>query len=133
MALCGVNGRIPPSRGIDQATWRSTRPYTSVEHDDRNPSLSCPADRWRAEAALRRRGGDRLLVPSPLHRGWDAQRVAVLGDRAPRDVDARVAQEFDDGVVGQDVGGAFPIDQLLDAMAHSFSRMCVAAVRRRYR
>ena len=74
-----------------------------------------------------------LLFAPALHRRRNPQRIAVFGDGAPGDVDARAAQHLDDGVVGQNVGRAFRVDQLLDAMAHRFGGMRIAAVGRRDR
>lgn len=60
------------------------------------------------------------LLPPALHGRRDAQRLAVLGDGAPRDVDACRLEQLDDGVVRKDVVGALLIDHLPDAMTHGF-------------
>ena len=74
-----------------------------------------------------------LLVAAALHRGRNSHRFAVLRDRAAGDINARFAQSFHDGVVGQDHRGVFRIDQLLDVVTHRFRRMGLAAVGRRDR
>ena len=48
-------------------------------------------------------GAGALLFAPALHRRRDAHRLAVFRDRAPRDVDAGLAQDLDDRVVGQHV------------------------------
>ena len=45
--------------------------------------------------------GRHLLLAPALHRGGNAQRLAVLGHRAPGDVDAVALELLDDLVVGQ--------------------------------
>src|SRR5262245_9487530 len=76
--------------------------------------------RQRSEM-LRRSTGDvkgRLLLPAALHRGRDPHGLPVFGNRATRDVDAGMAKLLDDRVVGKNVGGAFAVDQLSDAMPY---------------
>ena len=67
-----------------------------------------------------------LLLAPALHRGGDAQRLAVLGDRAPGDVDAVALQLLDDLVVGQHGGRRLGIDQLADAVAHGLGGVRLA-------
>jgi len=63
-----------------------------------------------------------LLVATALHRGRNAHGFAVLRDRAAGDINARTAQAFHDGVVGQDRGWSLRIDQQLDVVTHGFGR-----------
>src|SRR6266436_2105202 len=42
----------------------------------------------------------RLLFPSPLHGGRNSHRLAVFCDGSPGDVDPRLTQLLDDGIVG---------------------------------
>src|SRR5665213_776074 len=72
-----------------------------------------------------------LLFAAPLHRRGNAHGLAVFRDRAPRDVDAGLAQLLDDGIVGQNDGRVFGVDQLLDAVPHRFGGMRLAAMRGR--
>ena len=69
-----------------------------------------------------------LFVAAALHRGRYPHRLAVFGDGAAGDINARSAQSFHDGVVGQDRGGVLGIDQLLDVVAHRLRRVRFAAV-----
>ncbi len=55
------------------------------------------------------------------------QRIAVLGDRAPRDIDAVGTQHFHDTIVRQHLFGRFAVDQHLDAVAHRLGRVHFAA------
>src|SRR5216683_1931373 len=71
-----------------------------------------------------------LFVAAALYRGRDSHRLAVLRDRATGDINAGFAQSFHDGVVRQDHGGVFRIDQLLDVVADRLRRMGFAAVGR---
>src|SRR5262252_9909239 len=84
--------------------------------------------RKRAPASAGRVEGG-LLVPPALHRGRDSHGLAVLCNRAARDVDAGRAQLLDDRVVREHLGRAFAVDQLPDPMAHRFRRMRLAPVR----
>ncbi len=74
-----------------------------------------------------------LQRPAPFDRGWDAQGLAVFGDRAAGDVDAGFLQDLDDPVVGEHaLGGlALGVDQALDAVAHGLRRVGLAPVARR--
>src|SRR6516165_2717645 len=70
----------------------------------------------------------RMLVAAPLHRGRYAHRLAVFCDGSSGDVDARLAQPVDDGVVREHVRRAFPFDHLTDAVSHRLGRVRLAAV-----
>ena len=61
------------------------------------------------------------------------QAVPIFGDRAAGDVDIDRLELGDDGVVGEHVVGGLLVDHLLDAEAHRFGRMRLAAARRRDR
>src|SRR3569623_1012919 len=63
-----------------------------------------------------------LIAPS-LYGRWDAHGFAILGDRAASYVDALALEAIDELIVGEDVLGAFSVDQLLHAVANSFGRM----------
>src|SRR5690242_1498126 len=64
-----------------------------------------------------------LLLAAALHRGGDAQRLAVLRDRAARDVDAVLLEDLDDLLVGEHVVDRLAVDQRLDAEAHRLGGM----------
>src|SRR5271170_2649078 len=78
-------------------------------------------------------GGGALFLAPALHRRRNPHRFAVFCDRAPRDLDAGLAQFFHDGVVGQNVDRGLGVDHLLDAMPHRFRGVRFAAMRRRDR
>ena len=74
-----------------------------------------------------------LLVAAALHRGRNSHRFAVFRNGAAGDINAGFAQSFHDGVVGEDHGRVFRIDQLLDVVANGLRRMRLAAIGRRDR
>ena len=88
-------------------------------------------DICRLEASAGRGSGACLLVPAALHRRGDAHRFAILGDRAPGDVDAVVAQHARRSRRRTARRRPLVLDQLPDAVAHRFGRMRLAAARRR--
>ena len=65
---------------------------------------------------MRRLECRRLLLAPPLHRGRNAHRFAVLGDRAARNVDTGRAQFIDNGIVREHLGGGLSVDQLAAGM-----------------
>ena len=75
-----------------------------------------------------------LLLAAALHRGRNAQRLAIFGDGAAGDVDAVALQVFDELVVGQHRLRHFRVDELADAVAHGFGgmRLAHAVWRRRW-
>ena len=75
-------------------------------------------------------GGHSLLGAPPLHRGRNPHRFAVFGNCPARDIDARLAQLFHDGVIREHVAAVLGVDQLPDAVAHRLGGMRFAAVRR---
>src|SRR5690606_9829939 len=58
--------------------------------------------------------------PLALRRGEDPEELAVLGDRAPRDLDALgLLQHLDDLLIADRVRLVFLVDQLLDRLLHA--------------
>jgi len=72
--------------------------------------------------------GRRLLLSPPLHRGRYAHGFAIFRNRAAGDVDTGFPQLLDDRIVGQYAGGAFAVDQLLNAVTYRLGRMSFAAM-----
>src|SRR3954462_15440977 len=90
-----------------------------------------PLTGFQCDAAYSLSG--RELVAAALNRGRDAHGLPVLGYGAARDLYSGLAQPLNDGVVRQHAVGALGVDQMLDAVAHRFSRMGIAAIGRRNR
>src|SRR4051812_1254552 len=74
-----------------------------------------------------RRPADRLLPP-PLHRRAEPDRLAIFGDRPPGDVEALGLEHVDELIVGQDLDRVLGRDQRPDPALHRFRRGRVAAV-----
>ncbi len=96
----------------DAATvFRTMRAWIGLNGGIESSAISAP-DAIRPAAVLRERsdicGAERtlpssaLLVTAALHRGGNPHGFAVLRDRAAGNINARGAQAFHDGVVGQD-------------------------------
>src|SRR5262249_57059416 len=86
---------------------------------------ACLSALWASSGAGA--GGD-ALEPPALHRGGNAQCLAIFRDRAARDVDAVALEPLNDLVVRQHIASGLGIDHLADAVAHRFRRMRVACV-----
>src|SRR5207249_3476325 len=99
---------------------RSTRARKRQSWSQHNRTLFHFASRCRA--------GQRLLLAPPLDRRRYPHSLTVFCDSAPCDVDAGFTQPFHDGVVRKNILRAFGVDELLDAMAHRFGRMRLAAI-----
>src|SRR5215467_11099341 len=129
----------PMSMFLPETRNGMTRPLIAWFGRSRKRALpqDCPSPAARSSSlAHGRRGSGRergLLLPPTLHRGGDAHGLAIFCDGSPRDVDPRRAQLFHDGIVGQDLVGAFGVDELADAVAHRLRGMGLPAVRRRDR
>ena len=61
----------------------------------------------------------RGLIAATLHRGRNMERIPLLGDGPPRDLNTVATQYIDDSIIGQNVGNGFIVDKHLDAVPNS--------------